>query len=168
MNTNLENTWQKTLQRLEYDGVGSVSTGHDVAWKAECVQRGTGSVVWQMDVAPGVVLAGLAQCLCAHVRYAVWNLEGKYWCGIVWKQVSVLNPARKHRQLPSKMHPNPPGSFVWHFYCGPVSRNVNLLLMTFFLLKLGEKPDNKWKIGALVPMATVWAFRWGQHRLLYV
>lgn len=107
-------------------------------------------------------------CLYAHVRYAGWNLEGKYWCGIVWKQLSVLNPARKHRQLPSKLHLNPPSSFVWHFYCGAVSRNVNLPLMTFFLLKLGEKPDDKWKTGALVPMATVWAFRWGQHRLLYV
>lgn len=31
MNTNLENTLQEALQRLEYDGVGSVSAGHGVA-----------------------------------------------------------------------------------------------------------------------------------------
>lgn len=37
-------------------------------------------VVWcgRWRLAPGVVLAGSARCLCAHVRYVAWNLEGKY------------------------------------------------------------------------------------------
>lgn len=117
-------------------------------------ERG-GFVVWQMDACAWCGAGWVGSGACAHTL----GMRGGIWRVNIEAALSENNPvlklARKHRQLPSKLHPNPSSSFVWHFYCGAILRNVNLLLMTFFILNLGEKPDNKWKTGALVPMATV-------------
>lgn len=73
---------------------------------------------------------------CAHTL----GMQGGIWRvnidAALSENNSVLNPARKHRQLLSKQHPNPPSSFVCNFYCGAVSRNVNLLLMTSVSFKI--------------------------------
>lgn len=108
------------------------SRGDSPGWPPPC-WGGCSCTVWDArGLRPGAALAGQARLPARTRSVCGEEFGGKHRHGMARKQPSVLNPAHKHRQLPSKLHLNPPGSFVWHFYCGAVSRNVNLLLMTFF------------------------------------
>lgn len=94
-NANSENILQEqsqALQRQDHNGVGTVSTGHCTAWKAEVVQCGMrecgGFVVWQMDVCAWCGAGWVGSGACAHTL----GMQGGIWKVNIDAALSENNP----------------------------------------------------------------------------